>query len=558
MALTIQRSDNPKPQIRQDMTSHDWIFATLDNSYPAGGYDADLQDLIRGWEITTARINPFGGYTAEWSAPTRKLVIYKGGFEVGAGTNFYDTTSGRYPTLFIEALHLPKFKNRLNIDPTSLIRTPPNNVNASTVGGIGSTQFLRNDVDDSTGTAASVTTTINTGSALKVDGTLFTGTKDDRVVEITPTTVVVKKDNIAAVSMTQTAVNVAEGASLSVAGSVVKPILKTLTLFPTTTTADITGGSQFNVDGSLTPTITNFMGSNTEGAEITLNFIVDGCTIYSNTLIYLQNYVNATFKTGSVIRLKYLDDIWKEQYRQNSDGSTQVGTGTSGQAEILVGVGGTINVVGQMTQGVGPQLSAGATPTVTGGTFFTLDGAVNPSITDFLGGVEGQVLTLACIGAGNTIPPGATILTQGGVPVSLKAGEQITFKFINNVWVEQVRGTNVDGTVGAQQITGAITQPVATPLTTNGQDVSTVNRLTVNVGSPFDNTNPITTVTTVKDRQEITITFKQAATVASGVGNIQLAGNIDWSATPNSTTVLVYDSATSTWVEDSSKRQTAV
>jgi hypothetical protein len=47
-------------------------------------------------------------------------------------------------------------------------------------------------------------------------------------------------------------------------------------------------------------------------------------------------------------------------------------------------------------------------------------------------------------------------------------------------------------------------------------------------------------------------------TVVPGVPKIQLAGGIDYTATPNSTTVLVYNASTGYWVEDASQRYTAV
>jgi hypothetical protein len=563
MALTIKRSSNTKSQIRSDMTEHDWLTVTLDNSYPAGGYDADFDSKISGWEITIARITNFGGFTAEWSTSTQKMLVYKGGFEVEVGHNFFDSASGKYPTLFVEVLHVPTFKDDLDIDPTTAIATPPSNVDAAFLGGLTATQFLRNDADDATGVSAPITTTINAGSSLKVDGTMFTGASDNRVVEIATAAITVKNNNTEAVSITPTTLKVAEGASLSVVGMTVKPILRTFTLADGSGPV-VTGGSEFNVDGTITPAINNFYGvSGVDGQEITLHCVANGCTINHNPLyLSLQNGEDYVFRVGATIKFKLIDFIWIEQWRQNNDGSIQVGTGGVtagvGAGTIFVGTGGTINVVGQMTQAIGTQFGASATPTVTGQTFWALDGAVTPSLTNFVGGGEGDLVAIACIGAGSTITPSANIQTQGGVPITPKAGDQHVFKMINGIWVEQPRGNTATGEVGALQVIGPIVQTTPTPLVTNGQDVSTVNRLTVEVGSPLNNVNPITTVTTVKDRQEITITFKQAATMAHATGNIQLAGNVDWSATPNSTTVLVYDSATSTWVEDSSKRHTVV
>ncbi len=540
MALKAYRQGNAKQEIFNDRTKLVRLQLTLNEPYVTGGYTIDLE-LAAGLDITYTMSSTFGGYQLEYDVINKKVIVFKGGFEVANGQDFYDAVTGLYATFVLECYSVVHFRDEVQFqNPIVLLGISPETV-AKTLGGIGSTQFLRNDVDDAVGVDGAVTTTIKSGSAMKVDGVVYTGTNANRAIEIKPTEIVV-----------------AEGASLSVAGSVVKPVLNT---FAATETADISGGSEFDVDGTITPSITNFMGGSIEGTEITLHCIADGCTIHSNTLIYLQNYVDYVFRNDSSIKLKYTGGVWIEQWRHNADGTTQVGTGSPGAKTILVGVGGTINVVGQMTQGIGSQFGSSATPSVAGETFFALDGAVTPSLTNFTGGSEGQVLAIACIGAGNTITPSANIQTQGGVPITPGAGDQITFKMVSGVWVEQPRGNTSTGEVGALKVIGPVVQPTPTPVTANGQDISKANILTLDVGTP----TPIHSFGTAVDGTRMTLNFASAitlehlsATPAPGIPKISLAGGIDYSATPNSTTVLVYDLATNTWIEDPSQRYTAV
>ncbi len=548
MALKAYRQGNAKQEIFNDRTKLVRLQLTLNEPYVTGGYTIDLE-LAAGLDITYTMSSTFGGYQLEYDVINKKVIVFKGGFEVANGQDFYDAVTGLYATFVLECYSVVHFRDEVQFqNPIVLLGISPETV-AKTLGGIGSTQFLRNDVDDAVGVDGAVTTTIKSGSAMKVDGVVYTGTNANRAIEIKPTEIVL-----------------AEGANLNVLGAVSSPILRTFTVTDGSS-PDVSGGSEFNVDGSITPQINTFYGiAGVDGQFVTLHCVADGCTIIHNPLyLSLQNGENYVFRTGATIKFKLTDSVWIEQWRQNNDGSMQVGTGGItagvGPGTIFVGVGGTINVVGQMTQGIGSQFGSSATPSVAGETFFALDGAVTPSLTNFTGGSEGQVLAIACIGAGNTITPSANIQTQGGVPITPGAGDQITFKMVSGVWVEQPRGNTSTGEVGALKVIGPVVQPTPTPVTANGQDISKANILTLDVGTP----TPIHSFGTAVDGTRMTLNFASAITLehlsstpAPGIPKISLAGGIDYSATPNSTTVLVYDLATNTWIEDPSQRYTAV
>lgn len=94
---------------------------------------------------------------------------------------------------------------------------------------------------------------------------------------------------------------------------------------------------------------------------------------------------------------------------------------------------------------VGLTLTSGATPNVANVRRVDLEYASATTITNFVGGAEGQVLTLVALNGNTAIQNNASIVLGGGASVVLATNDTVTLMRVGSVWVE------ISRSVGAEQ-----------------------------------------------------------------------------------------------------------
>jgi len=421
---------------------------TLDDSYPASGYDCDLAQYC-GWRIDDNMSSSFGGWMGEVDTINKKLHVHRAGVEAPVGTSFYDATLGQYGKLLIWVFQLGEYYDQKGKQPENLLANPPVIVDALTLNGVAQTQMIRKDVNDTTGPG--VTTTIPATSSMKVEGSITVEPSASYDVSGTTTiksggTQVVESGGSTTVQSggTQT---LASGATAINSGKVVN--VTNMTFASGDDTPNVANGNQFVVDGSITPSLTDFDGGS-DGQVIGIFCSVSSCVIsYDATKISLKGKANVTMSAGDSISFRLVGTVWNEIVSSIKDGSAIVASGgtitvtdgakhTNESGSTVVNAGVTINV---------PASISASTPDASKNTIFDVSSDDTGTITDFLNPTANQYIFVNCTKGNVTISHNANIKLKESADWIMQTNDTITLQYKSGVWVEIQRNV-YSGRVG--------------------------------------------------------------------------------------------------------------
>jgi hypothetical protein len=371
MALTVYPDKLKSNMSSESNERRSYVAVACDNSYPTGGYSLDLRKYFSNYNFININVSNQQPYKGYWDQNTNKLLItYGDNTEVGNGTDL----SSVY--LLIESIDVPGIPS-----PTMIPTTPVQ-------AGSGSGALIKE------------------GATTKTGGTLTMAGGTSQEFE--------------------------SGSSLRINGASIAPTNITIAIGDTT--PSVAGKNYFIVDGTITPSITNFHNGEA-GQSIGIYCTAGTCVItHDITKISLKGKADVTMSAGDSISFMSIDAVWHETFSSIKNGS------------YVVAATGTQTIVGKVVETTGATLGAGPTPSVSGGTFFVLDGSVTGALTNFTGGAEGQVIALFCTVAGTTITHDNTkIDLAGNVNNVMRVGDRLTLKNFSGVWKQEVI-YNKDGT----------------------------------------------------------------------------------------------------------------